>query len=142
MKYAKYFLVGIAFLAISSLFYTLMWERVAESYKPEINSEGPVAIEVTPLEIFPSKPWKFDVALNTHTTPITEDIAKSSKLVDSAGKEYQAISWDGTEPGGHHREGVLTFQPIISMPTSIELRIENVGGVLSRVFSWDLNKSR
>src|SRR3989344_322963 len=149
MKYAKYFLASVAILAVSSLLYTVMWERVdskktlvqaAESYASEINSDGPVEIEVTPVEISPSKEWKFRVALDTHTTPITEDIVKSSKLIDGEGKEYQAVSWDGDEAGGHHRKGVLTFQPVRPMPQTIVLRIENVGGVQTREFSWELKK--
>lgn len=109
------------------------------SLEPRENNEGPVAITITPLNLKDSSStWNFEVALNTHSEELTEDLVAVSELVDDQGKSYKPISWGGTPPGGHHREGVLKFNPISPKPKSIELKIKNVGGAPERRFKWDL----
>lgn len=64
---------------------------------------------------------------------------KSAILLDSAGAQYIPIAWEGTGPGGHHREGVLRFQFLTSSPKQIELQIERPGESAPRSFRWQLN---
>ena len=79
--------------------------------------------------------WKFDIAMNTHSVELNQDMTKVAVLVDDQGKEYKPISWQGAESGGHHREGVLIFNQITPTPKSIELKITGIGGVV-RNFVW------
>ena len=77
---------------------------------------------------------------------MSADLVAVSELIDNQGKTYKPTSWEGSAPGGHHREGVLKFNPIpegknsfISLkPKSLELKIKNVGGVPERRFKWQL----
>ena len=105
----------------------------------QINSEGSVEVEVTPVEISDtSDSWRFKIVLNTHSVELDQDLTKVVLLIDSKGDKYQPLSWDGAPPGGHHREGVLTFRPISPLPLSIELVIKNIDGIPERKFNWNL----
>ena len=75
---------------------------------------------------------------DTHSEELSEDLVAVSELLDDQGKAYKPTSWDGSPPGGHHRNGVLKFNPISPKPRSLELKIKNVGGVVERSFKWDL----
>lgn len=103
------------------------------------SNDGPVTVAVTPKSLGESlASWDFDITLNTHSEELGEDLVAVSELVDDQGKSYKPISWEGTLPGGHHREGVLKFNPISPRPKSIELKIKNVGGIPERSFKWNL----
>lgn len=109
---------------------TVLWESKSDE-------RGAVAINVTPIALSSSVPeWKFDVALNTHSVELDWDMTRVASLVDDAGKVYAPQKWEGAL-GGHHREGVLIFKPIIPMPKSVELKI--AGGVEPvKSFAWSL----
>lgn len=98
------------------------------------NSDGPVSVAVTPK--FNDNSWDFTVSLNTHSEELDMDLVEVSQLLDDQGKSYKAISWEGAPPGGHHREGVLKFNPVSPKPQLIELKIKNIGGILERNFKW------
>lgn len=103
------------------------------------SNEGPVAVSVTPKGLDASSPtWNFEVSLNTHSGSIDDDLVAVSELIDDQGRSYKPISWEGSAPGGHHRNGVLKFNPISPKPKSIELKIKNIGGVSERSFKWTL----
>lgn len=107
--------------------------------EPQINSEGLVEVDVTPVDVSPnSDSWKFNITLNTHSVELDQDLTKIGVLVDDKGSVYQPQSWEGTPPGGHHREGVLTFSPPPANPDSITLKIRGVGGVVERSFTWSI----
>lgn len=111
----------------------------AQSFETQTNTDGGVMVKVTPKNISAgSKSWEFEVSLGTHTGDLGQDLAKVSVLMDAEGKEHAAIGWDGDPPGGHHRKGVLRFQPLESVPQTLELRISGIGGE-TRVFRWKLN---
>jgi len=102
------------------------------------NSAG-VQVVVTPNAIDPkAKVWEFTVALNTHTTPLTVDLAKAAMLTDDAGHRYAPLAWQGDPPGGHHRKGVLQFPAPAGSPKVIELKIKGIAGPTERVFKWEL----
>lgn len=110
----------------------------AAQLKPQVNREGMVEVKVTPRSLAAdTKVWEFEVAFNTHVTPIDGDPAQFSVLVDAQGKMHKALAWKGSPPGGHHRKGVLQFKPIAGA-TEIELHINGVGGVATRSFRWRL----
>lgn len=105
--------------------------------KTQTNNEGAVEITVTPKNLS-NKEWVFDIALNTHSMEIGEDLTKVSVLVDEDGNEYKPIEWQGDPPGGHHRKGILKFAPISPQPQSIILKIFQVGEIKERNFTWQL----
>ncbi len=105
-------------------------------WETKTDEQAGVTLNVTPSDIsLGSVEWKFDIAMNTHSVELNQDMTKVAVLVDDQGKEYKPISWQGAESGGHHREGVLIFNQITPTPKSIELKITGIGGVV-RNFVW------
>lgn len=103
----------------------------------KISSEGPVAVSVTPLDLKNnSSSWNFEVNLDTHSGSLDADLVTVSELVDDQEKIYKPIAWEGDGPGGHHRKGILKFNPISPKPKFFELKIKNIGGVLERRLKW------
>jgi predicted small integral membrane protein len=66
-------------------------------------------------------------------------MAKVSVLLDDMGNSHQPTAWEGAEPGGHHREGILKFDPITTKIKSLTLKIKDIGGISERAFQWSLN---
>ncbi len=102
------------------------------------NSEGPVTVEATPVDVPEGREWAFTIILNTHAGSLDQDLTKVSTLTDGKGNSYQPLSWQGSPPGGHHREGKLIFAPITPTPKRITLSVKNVGGIAEREFFWEL----
>ena len=109
------------------------------SFETKESNDGPVSVAVTPRSLEEGlSSWDFDITLNTHSEELSADLVAVSELVDDRGDVYKPISWEGSSPGGHHREGVLKFNPVSPRPESIELKIKNVGGIAERRFKWNL----
>jgi len=109
------------------------------SFETKESNDGPVSVAVTPKGLEEGlATWDFDITLNTHSEELSEDLVAVSELVDNQGKSYKPTSWEGAPPGGHHRQGILKFNPISPKPKSLELNIKNVGGIPERNFKWDL----
>ena len=114
-------------------------KQIQNTLSPQTNSEGSVGVEVIPVEISDTSDlWQFKIVLNTHSVELDQDLTKITLLVDDKGNEYQSLSWEGAPPGGHHREGVLTFDSISPQPSSIELVVRDIDGIEERKFSWNL----
>ena len=104
------------------------------------NTDRGVTVEATPQN--PSddgKSWNFKIVFDTHSQELSDDVLKSAILLDSDGDRYAPIAWEGAGPGGHHREGVLRFQPLTSSPKQIELQIKRTGESAPRSFRWQIN---
>jgi hypothetical protein len=99
--------------------------------------EAAVTVKATPTALS-GDPWKFDLAFDTHSRALTDDLQKSARLVTDDGKTYSALGWRGDPPGGHHRKGVLEFKAIAPLPASIELQIMREGEPQPRTFKWSL----
>ena len=100
------------------------------------DSAGGVTVKVTPRKLSTDSPtWDFEVVLDTHSADLGQDLVKSAALVDARGREHAPIAWTGDPPGGHHREGVLSFKPLGSDTNAITLQIRGVGGVSQRSFT-------
>lgn len=84
----------------------------------------------------------FRIAMNTHSVDLDKyDLKKLASLRDDAGDQFQAVGWDAP-PGGHHRQGTLSF-PVPSTLSQkkakyLELVIRDVAGVNERVLRWEL----
>jgi hypothetical protein len=97
-----------------------------------------VTVEVTPINFEYGKPVVFDVALNTHSVSLDFNVDEISLLRDGLGNTNNALSWEGTPPGGHHRNGRLTFPSVPEGAKSIELVLAGISNVPERVFKWSL----
>lgn len=114
-------------------------EKGGKSNLPtKTNDENSVTIEVKPIDLSVGKPAKFDVAITTHQGSLDFDLTKISFLEDDKGNLYQAVSWEGSPPGGHHRSGTLSFPKFKEKTKFIKLTIKKVNNVPERVFEWNL----
>ena len=110
----------------------------ATAFESQSNAGGSVTVEVKPTKLRVGEPVVFDIAMNTHSVELADDMTKISILRDDAGQEYKPTAWDGAEGGGHHREGSLKFAALKSKPKYVELIIKGLAQVPERVFKWDL----
>jgi hypothetical protein len=101
------------------------------------SSQSGVTVKVTPRSLAGTA-WEFEVAFDTHTQPLTDDLAKTAELVVVSGSAAAPLDWQGDPPGGHHRKGVLRFKAPSPRPASFELRISRPGETQVRAFRWQL----
>lgn len=102
------------------------------------NSGGSVTVDAQLLDFQINQQLVFDVAMNTHSVELADDMAKVSILRDDVGKEYKPTAWEGAGPGGHHREGKLKFAAMTTKPKYVELVIKGLAQVPERAFRWEL----
>ena len=134
MPNLKVFLVACVLAAAAAL------PAAAAELGTQKNTDRGVTVEATPQN--PSddgKSWNFKIVFDTHSQELSDDVLKSAILLDSDGDRYAPIAWEGAGPGGHHREGVLRFQPLTSLPKVIELQIKRTGESAPRSFRWQIN---
>ena len=101
----------------------------------QTNMKGLVTVTITPKNLS-EREWNFEVVLDTHSEELIADLAKTAALVDESGKEHPPLGWEGSPAGGHHREGVLKFEPLLPTPKKIELVLSGIGGISERKFLW------
>jgi hypothetical protein len=102
---------------------------------------GSVSYKVTPQNLAaPGETWDFAVTLDTHAGDLDQDAVALIRLIDDQGKSYRALAWEGDPPGGHHREGVLRFAPLLPRPAFIEVRIETAGEAPATPLRWNLHQ--
>ena len=156
MKYTRLIMIGVAFAFLIYVIFAIYQNITKNSeqalplpvagtspqqWETKTDERPPVAIKVTPIELGTGKgvqEWKFDIVFDTHSGRLDEDLMQIATLVDDKGNIYTPTAWDGAEPGGHHREGMLVFGPINQFPQSIELKIRDVGGIPERSFKWNI----
>ena len=97
---------------------------------------GGVRVVVKPKNVAMGSPWEFDVTMDTHSKPLSEDLAKISVLVDDRNTRYAPLAWQGDPPGGHHRKGALRFPAPAGQPKSFTVEIDGLGSTGKRVFRW------
>lgn len=149
MKYVKFILpvLVIVFLLYSAFIAKEDEDNKVQSPAPQraretgletkTDNQGQVTVKITPQNLSGAE-WKFEIVLDTHSIDLNQDLMQVIELIDEQGKIHKPIAWEGAIPGGHHREGVLIFQPINPKPASVELKIKGVGGVLERSLKWYL----
>ena len=114
-------------------------ELITNTWEKKTDKQENITVAVTPINLLPnSKEWKFEIVMDTHVTALNEEMTKVAVLIDDQGKEYLPKAWTGDGSGGHHREGVLSFNAITPTPNTIELRIKEVGKSTLRVFKWQI----
>ncbi len=102
---------------------------------------GEVTIDVEWVSV-DDAPLVFEVSMNTHSVDLDQyDLSKLAILRDDAGNEYRPLSWDSA-PGGHHRQGTLTFPVPDSLTQGkaryIEMVIRDIAEVKEKVLRWEL----
>jgi hypothetical protein len=112
------------------------------AHQTQTNTGGQVTVAVT---------WHgsiaeptFTVVLDTHAVDLDRyDLRQLAVLRTDQGQEVQPSGWDAP-PGGHHRQGTLTFpataadgSPLADPSVrTIEVVIRGVAGVPERIFRW------
>ena len=102
------------------------------------NDGGNVKIIVTPKTLAVGEKPSFDIVFETHSVDLTFDVTQISSLIDEKKKVFNQSNWEGSKPGGHHREGTLTFNTALPEAKFIELIIKDVAGVSQRKLKWEL----
>jgi hypothetical protein len=126
------------FVSLVITLFLVNWTVDAAGYQTRSNNQNRVRIDVRPIQLSPGKPVKFEIRLNTHSGDLGQDLVTVCTLKDNSGREYQPTGWDGSPPGGHHRNGVLEFPELGDAAQSITLVIREVANVPERVFNWSI----
>ncbi len=110
----------------------------ASEFETQSNSGGSVTVDVKPTALVPGAPVAFDIAMNTHSVELDDDMVKISILRDDAGNAYRSTGWEGDGGGGHHRSGTLAFPAPSGRPKYVELVIKGLADIPERVFKWNV----
>lgn len=114
-------------------------QRQPTIFETRQNNEGDVEIAVTPQTMTIGKPVSLTVSLNTHSVPLEFELPAISALTDNEGTSLGTASWNGTPPGGHHRNGTLTFpDPLPKKTQAMTLTLTNISGIATRSFEWEV----
>lgn len=109
-----------------------------QKYDSKVDDQADMTVTVTPvLPVADSGVLQFTVVMDTHSIELDQNMVDSAVLIDDQGIRYSPFNWDGSV-GGHHREGVLTFTKMTTIPKSVELKIFGIGGV-DRSFVWQFD---
>jgi hypothetical protein len=123
---------------VMSLALVLLLISNVYAFKSITSREKGVTVDVRPEQLTNGQPAKFKVRMNTQSVTLDEDMIAVSELKDDGGRSYKAVSWLGSPPGGHHRNGVLEFPTLMGSPKKVTLIIRNVSRVPERVFEWTI----
>jgi len=141
MKRTRRRIIGLLFLMIATaggITFAAAANAASSGLTAQTSREGNVNVTVTPRSLAPgASSWDFEVVLETHTQPLDQDLTKVAALIDAQGKPHAPLAWEGSPPGGHHRRGLLRFQPLAGNPATVQLRLQGIGGV-DRAFNWQL----
>ena len=139
MKKLRYLDYSLSYILITfSLLVSLTID--AEAYKAKANNQNQVRVDVRPTQLFPGKPARFEIRMNSHSGDLGQDMVSVSTLKDNQGREYRPTNWQGSPPGGHHRKGVLEFPVLDGSPVSITLVIRQIAKVPERIFEWTVEQ--
>ncbi len=75
---------------------------------------------------------------DTHSVNLDFDVAAIAQLRDEQGNTYGTPAWRGDPPGGHHREGTLSFFTPLKQVSAFSLILKDIAAVKERTFVWKL----
>lgn len=137
MKYTRLIMIGLAFIFVIYVFSVVYQDRIKNDaqnipistnqsetnnrqWETKTDDQPPVTIKVTPIEIGKdAQAWKFNIVLDTHSVELDQNLIQIATLVDDKENVYTPIVWEGSGPGGHHREGILIFNALGPAPQSV-----------------------
>jgi hypothetical protein len=126
---------GVAAVAAAPV--TAQAQASTSAQGPQSSVAGGVTVKVVPRSLGSAdNRWEFSVVLDTQSTDLNDDLAQSATLTTSDGRTLKPSGWTGAAAGGHHREGVLSFDIPGPRPTAVELRITRPGESAPRSFRW------
>jgi hypothetical protein len=125
-------------LLLATLTTMLVWVSDASAYDTKANRKNNVRVNVRPVKLAPGEPAKFEVRMSTHSVDLGQDMVAVTMCRDDQGREYLPVSWQGSPPGGHHRQGILEFPALEGNPDRVTLIIKNIANVPERTFEWKL----
>ncbi|MBI4136268.1 MAG: hypothetical protein HY481_01840 [Candidatus Vogelbacteria bacterium] len=135
----KYLFIILALIAVLSVITNLPLKTITPTnLETKTASEGGITIAVTP-QMLGEGEFSFRLTLDTHAGELDTDLTQVSTLIDDQSRIYKPSGWEGDPPGGHHREGILTFGQIAPIPQTLRLTIRQIGGVPERQFLWITN---
>jgi len=149
MKYKKFIIIGVGIVAVLLAVFTI-WktgdktssappiDAMQKQFQAQSATEGSVTISATPMRI--GDEWKIDLVFDTHSVELDQDLLANAALYDDASWEYRPVSWEGDQPGGHHRKGTLAFLGIRESTRTLTLVIKDIGGIPERIFNWTVTK--
>lgn len=91
------------------------------SLSTQVVQAGEIEVTVTPT--MASGKAGFALVLDTHSVELDMDLAAAATLTVD-GRDAGTASWVGQEPGGHHREGTLTFSADVGDGSILVLRLD------------------
>ncbi|PIR86813.1 MAG: hypothetical protein COU11_03865 [Candidatus Harrisonbacteria bacterium CG10_big_fil_rev_8_21_14_0_10_49_15] len=94
-----------------------------------------ITIQATPILVGAGQ-VDFTIEMDTHDGSLDIDVPASAKLVVDSDSVYQSLSWQGDSPGGHHRQGTLSFAVDGPPVMSLVLTINNASNTFD--FPWTL----
>jgi hypothetical protein len=98
---------------------------------------GAVEVKITPARLDDTGA-AFEIVLDTHSVELALDVAAAATL-EVDGTAWSVDGWDGSRPGGHHREGTLRFTA--GGPASGIARLTITGLPEPVEATWDLDGS-
>lgn len=140
MKISRLIFLCIVVVIAAILFVSKIGNKPGEEkivLSSQTSLEDSVSVVVTPKNV--SQP-AFEIVLDTHAGSLDEDLTKNSMLIDDLGNVQNPTGWEGDPAGGHHRKGVLQFSRL-SKTKTITLKIQNIGQVKERSFTWSIERS-
>ncbi len=145
MKFFRTVIASLSAAAVASAFLFTAVNAVADDGElsiPElstkVNDKNYVTIEVTPIDFQFGQPLRFEIYVNTHQGDLNFDLTEISMLKGVGEEPMLPVSWEGSPPGGHHRNGTLVFPPVPSTVREIQLIIKDVYDIPERSFEWKL----
>jgi len=137
MQLKKSFFIGVMVVLSVVLFSACQKtdQAVVPTFESKSDDQAGITVTVTPVSFDESS--NFEIILDTHSGDLSVDLAKVATLVDSAGKSYLPVAWEGDPPEGHHRSGILKF-PLVDTDGFV-IKIVDVSGGEERVFEWGAN---
>ena len=132
------FLAVIFALFALSLFAISRPKPAPAVFAPQENSGGEIDVKVTPETLILGQPPRFKLEFNTHSVELDFDISQIASLTDEDGNSDTSSTWEGSPPGGHHREGTLNFSENLRKTKSVTLSLLDISYIAKREFTWQL----
>jgi hypothetical protein len=97
---------------------------------------GGVTVAVTPGNLDEdSSLWDFAISIDGRGRRLDDELMDTVVLVGGE-RRMKPLAWDGDQPGGAHRAGVLKFIALKPRPKELQLQITRPGEAKPRVFKF------